>query len=147
MKRNNFIIGLVYLLVGMACLSVVVLFETKLNSILSGFAGGGICSGIVILWKYYHWTKPENKSKYKEKMESENIELYDERKEMLRNKAGRYAYHLGLVVLALSITIFSILGSLEIINDTRLIVLYLGGLLLFQYVTGVIIYKRLSKKY
>jgi N-acetylmuramoyl-L-alanine amidase len=27
---------------------------------LSGFAGAGISSGIVILWKYYYWARPEN---------------------------------------------------------------------------------------
>lgn len=147
MKKSNFTTGLASLLVGIICLAFALLFESKLTSLLSGLAGAGISSGIVILWKYYYWTKPENKSKYKEKIENENIELHDERKEMLRNKSGRYAYTLGLIVLAISITIFSILGSLEIINDTRLIVLYLGGLLVFQYIIGIVIYRRLSKRY
>ena len=147
MKKNNFITGLLFLLVGMICLVTALLFETKLNSLLSGFAGAGISSGIVMLWKYYYWIKPENKDKYKEKIEKENVELHDERKEMLRDKSGRYAYILGLIVLSISIVVFSILGSLEIVGDTRLIVLYLGGLLVFQYIIGVIIYKKLSKKY
>ncbi|MBC8586845.1 hypothetical protein [Paratissierella segnis] len=147
MKKNNFITGLLFLLVGMICLVTALLFETKLNSLLSGFAGAGISSGIVMLWKYYYWIRPENKDKYKEKIEKENVELHDERKEMLRDKSGRYAYILGLIVLSISIVVFSILGSLEIVGDTRLIVLYLGGLLVFQYIIGVIIYKKLSKKY
>lgn len=147
MKKSNLITGLISLLVGITCLVSALLFETKLNSILSGFAGAGISSGAVIIWKYYYWSKPENRSKYKEKIENENIELHDERKEMLRDKSGRYAYILGLIILSISIVVFSILGSLEITGDNRLIVIYLGGFLVFQYVIGIIIYKRLSKKY
>lgn len=147
MKKSDLITGLISLLVGITCLVSELLFETKLNSILSGFAGAGISSGAVILWKYYYWSKPENRSKYKEKIENENIELHDERKEMLRDKSGRYAYILGLIILSISIVVFSILGSLEITGDNRLIVIYLGGLLVFQYVIGIIVYKRLSKKY
>ncbi|ABW18329.1 hypothetical protein [Alkaliphilus oremlandii] len=147
MKRRKVIEGLVSLLVGITCLIHALLFKTKLTSLLSGFAGAGISSGTVILWKHYYWSKPENRSKHKEKLENENIELYDERKTMLRDKSGRYAYIVGLITLSISIVIFSILGSLEITADTRLIVLYLGGLLVFEYIIGIIIYKRLSKKY
>ena len=147
MKKNNFIIGLVYLIIGIVFLLFILLFETKLNSILSGFATTGMVFGAVMLWKYYYWTRPENKDKYKEKTQNENIELKDERKEMLRNKSGRYAYILGLMVLSISIVVFSILGSLEIIDNSDLIVMYLGGLTAFQYIIGIIIYRHLSKKY
>lgn len=147
MKKNNFIIGLVYLIIGIACLVFILVFETKLNSILSGFATTGIVFGAVILWKYYYWTRPENKNKYKEKTQNENIELKDERKEKLRDKSGRYAYILGLIVLSISVVVFSILGSLEIIDNSDFIVIYLGGLFVFQYIIGIIIYRHLSKKY
>jgi len=147
MKKNNFIIGLVYFIIGIVLLLFILLFETKLNSVLSGFATTGIVFGAVMLWKYYYWTKPENKDKYKEKTQNEDIELKDERKEMLRNKSGRYAYILGLIILSISIAVFSILGSLEIIDNSDLIVMYLGGLTVFQYIIGIIIYRHLSKKY
>lgn len=147
MKKNNFIIGLVYFIIGIVLLLFILLFETKLNSVLSGFATTGIVFGAVMLWKYYYWTKPENKDKYKEKTQNEDIELKDERKEMLRNKSGRYAYILGLIILSISIAVFSILGSLEIIDNSDLIVMYLGGLTVFQYIIGIIIYRHLSIKY
>lgn len=147
MKKSNFITGLVFLLVGITCLFVVLLFKTKLNSILSGFATTGIVFGAVMLWKYYYWTRPENKDKYKEKTQNENIELKDERKEMLRDKSGRYAYILGLIILSISVVVFSILGSLEIIDNSNLIVMYLSGLSVFQYIIGIIIYRHLSRKY
>lgn len=147
MKKNNFIIGLGYLIIGILCLVFILLFETKLNSILSGFATTGIFFGSVVLWKYYYWTRPENKDKYKEKTQNEDIELKDERKEKLRDKSGRYAYILGLIVLSISVVVFSILGSLEIIDNSEMIVIYLSGLTVFQYIVGIIIYRHLSKKY
>lgn len=48
---------------------------------------------------------------------------------------------------SISIVIFSILGKLEIIDDSRLIVLYLGGYLVFQIVIGIVIFNQLLKKY
>lgn len=42
---------------------------------------------------------------------------------------------------------FSILGELKIIENPHLIVLYLGVYLIFQIVTGIVIFKQLLKKY
>lgn len=75
------------------------------------------------------------------------IELHDELKSKLRDKSGRYAYAIGLMTVSISIIIFSILGQLEIIDNSRLMVLYLGGYLLFQIVIGIVIFKQLLKKY
>ena len=147
MKKNNLFVGILYCLVGVACLLIGWLFETKLESLLFGFAGGSICGGAVMLWKYYYWTRPENRTKYLEKTENENIELNDERKTKLRDKSGRYAYIIGLLVISVSIVLFSILGSLDMIKNSRLIILYLGGLFVFQYMIGLVIYNHLSNKY
>ncbi len=147
MKKNNLFVGILYFLVGVACLLIGWLFETKLESLLFGFASGSICGGAVMLWKYYYWTRPENRTKYLEKTENETIELNDERKTKLRDKSGRYAYIIGLLVISVSIVLFSILGSLDIIKNSRLIILYLGGLLVFQYMIGLVIYNHLSNKY
>ena len=147
MKKNNLLVGLLYFLVGVGCLIIGLFFETKLEGLLSGFAGAGICGGAVMLWKYYYWTRPENRTKYLEKTENENIEFKDERKTKLRDKSGRYAYIIGLIVISVSIVLFSILGSLDIIQNSRLIILYLGGLFWFQYIIGLVIYNHLSNKY
>ena len=56
-------------------------------SIFAGFVGGCFGPAIMMLYKYLYWRKrPEE---YDEKIENENIELYDERKEMIRGKALR----------------------------------------------------------
>lgn len=147
MKKSNLFVGLIYLFVGIICLVIALNFESKIGSLLCGFAGAGICGGAVILWKYCYWTRPENKDRYKEKIENENIEIHDERKTILRDKSGRYAYILGMIVISVSIVIFSIIGSLNIIENSKLIILYLAGFLLFQYITGILIFNHLSKKY
>ena len=59
----------------------------------------------------------------------------------------RYAYAIGLMTVSISIIIFSILGQLEVIDNSRLTVLYLGGYLIFQIVIGIVIFKQLLKKY
>lgn len=147
MKRSNLHMGLVYLCIGIVCLLIALNFGTGLGSLLYGFAGAGICSGAVILWKHYYWSRPKNKGKYQEKVENENIELHDERKIILRDKSGRYAYIIGLIVISVSIVIFSILGSLNVIEQSKLIVLYLVGFFIFQYITGILIFNHLNKKY
>jgi len=147
MKKDNLIMGLAFFISGISLLIFILFFDTRLNSLLSGYATTGIVFGGFTLWKYYYWTRPENMDKYNEKIETENIELKDERKEMLRNKSGRYAYILGFLVLSASIVIFSIFGALEIIENADLMVIYLGGFTVFQYIIGIVIYRYLSKKY
>ena len=147
MKKSNFHVGLVYLFIGIVCLVSALYFNSKLESLLFGFAGAGICSGAVILWKYYYWSRPENRERYQEKIENENIELHDERKTILRDKSGRYAYIIGMLFISASIVIFSIMGSLNIIENSKFIILYLAGFLVFQYIIGIIIFNHLNKKY
>ncbi|NLM21526.1 MAG: hypothetical protein GX207_07250 [Peptococcaceae bacterium] len=147
MKKSNLYIGLIYLFIGIACLIIALNFESRLEGLLYGFSGAGICGGSVILWKYYYWTRPKNKDRYKEKIENESIELHDERKIILRDKSGRYAYIVGLIVISVSIVVFFIIGSLNIIENTKLIIVYLAGFLAFQYIIGIIFFNYLNKKY
>lgn len=73
--------------------------------------------------------------------------MHDERKTILRDKSGRYAYIIGLIVISVSIVIFSIIGSLNIIENSKLIITYLAGFLVFQFIIGILIYNHLNKKY
>lgn len=147
MKKSNLYIGLIYLFIAIVCLVIALSFESRLEGLLFAFSGAGIGSGAVILWKYYYWTRPENKGRYQEKIENENIELHDERKTILRDKSGRYAYIIGLIVISVSIIIFSIIGKLNIVENSKLIIIYLAGFLAFQYIIGILIFNHLNKKY
>ena len=147
MKKSNLITGIVYLLAGIVFLGTALLTDTKLDGLFFGFAGAGIIPGIMMIFKYCYWSSPKNKERYAEKLENEKIELHDELKEKLRDKSGRYAYTAGLFVIALSMMLFAVLNSLEIVQTGNIIVLVLGGYLVFQIVIGIVIFNHLMKKY
>ena len=147
MKKSDLITGILYVLFGVACLLAALLTETKLEGILWGFAGAGILPGIMMAGKYFYWRSPKNKERYAERLENEQIEQHDELKTKIRDRAGRYAYGLGLLVVCCSILVFSVLGALGIIDHARMIVLYLGSYLLFQVIAGIVIFNKLMKQY
>ncbi|MCI8786043.1 MAG: helix-turn-helix transcriptional regulator [Eubacterium sp.] len=117
------------------------------SSIETGKYNPSLELGTVMTCKYFYWNTSKSKKRYQEKIENEKIELHDELKSQLRDKSGRYAYAIGLMTVSISIIIFSILGQLEVIDNSRLTVLYLGGYLIFQIVIGIVIFKQLLKKY
>lgn len=147
MKKSNLITGILYVLFGVACLIVALLIETKLEGILWGFAGAGIFPGIMMICKYFYWSSPKNKERYEERLENERIEQHDELKTKIRDRSGRYAYTLGLLIISFSILVFGVLGALDFIVNTRIIVLYLGAYLLFQVIAGIVIFNMLMRKY
>ena len=147
MKKSDLITGILYVLFGVTCLLAALLTETKLEGILWGFAGAGILPGIMMAGKYFYWSSPKNKERYEERLENEQIEQHDELKTKIRDRAGRYAYGLGLLAVCCSILAFSILGALGVIDHARMIVLYLGSYLLFQVIAGIVIFNKLMKQY
>lgn len=147
MKKSNLIAGVAYVLVGVACLIVALLTETKLEGILWGFAGAGVLPGIMMIGKYFYWSSPKNKERYEERLENERIEMHDELKTKVRDKAGRYTYILGLFVISISIFAFSILSALGIMENARMLLLCLSGYLLFQVIAGIVIFNQLMKQY
>lgn len=139
--------GLGSLAGGLVCLGLALVLDTVLGSLLWGFAGALIAPGAAQVLRYRKWSRPENAAAYQEKLELERIELRDERKELLRNKAGRYAFVLGLLLCVASMVVFSVLGKLGMAADHRLIVLFLGGLLLAELLAFFLIYRVLERRY
>ncbi|WP_077613097.1 hypothetical protein [Clostridium sp. Marseille-P2415] len=147
MKKSNLITGIMFALVGTVLLLIALLTYSKLDGLLFGFAGAGIGPGIVMICKYFYWSTPKNKERYQERITDEKIEQHDELKVKLRDKSGRYSYVLGLIAISISMVVFSIMGALEITINSRMIILYLGGYLVFQIVAGIAIFNHLLKKY
>lgn len=147
MKKSYLIESMAFLLGGLILLGAALLTDTALDSLLIGFASGAICAGIANGCRYFYWRAPANVGRYEERLANERIELHDELKVKLRDKSGRYAYVLGLGIICVSIVAFSILGNLEIVGNSRLIVLYLGGYLVFEGVAWSVIYRCLLRKY
>ena len=147
MKKSNLWCGAAYALLGLVFLLAGLLWETRLSSLCVGFGAGMLSSGVVQLARYRKWTRPQNAAVYRQRLEEEQIDLRDERKEMLRDKSGRYAWLLGMALCAAAVVVFGVLGALEIVDNSRLIVLCLAAYLIVQYGAGVLFYRRLSKKY
>lgn len=147
MKKSNFWSGLVFVFLGLAFLLAGLVWETRLSSLCVGFGAGMLSSGAMQLVRYRKWTRPENAEAYREKLEAEQIELRDERKAMLRDRSGRYAWLLGMVLCALSIVVFGVLGALEVVENARLLILFLAAYLIVQYGAGVYFYRRLERRY
>lgn len=146
MKKSYLWTGVGMIVLGLCCLLAALLLDTPLNSILCGFFGAFTAPGLLQIYKYFKWRRsPE----YRAKLEEEQIDLRDERKEMLRNKSGRYAYILNLMLTAAFILIFSALEMLNVIGETegRLMTLFLAAFLIVQYAAGRAIYHLLARKY
>ena len=101
------------------------------------------------VYKYVKWTRLETADSLQRYLEEEQINLRDERKEMLRNKSGRYAYILGLLLTAAAILTFSALGKLGMVGEeaARLMLVVSSVYLLVQYAAGLVIYQLLERKY
>ncbi len=145
MKKSDLIYGLIYMILAGISLYVALYFgDNKMTGIFYGLTGAFGVSGIGTIIRYIYWQK--NEEKYQEKLEMEEIEQRDELKQKLRDKAGTYTYRIGILVIALSIIVYAVLGALNII-DTAHIVMYLGAYLISQVLIGIIIFNRLLKKY
>ena len=148
MKKSDLWTGIGMIAVGLVCLAAVFL-NTLVSSLFAGLFGAFTVPGIVQVYKYCKYTSPKHAAEYRERLEQEKIDLRDERKEMLRNKSGRYAYLLGLLMVAAAIIACSILEAFGIIEEdaARLAILSMAAYALFQLVAGIVIYKLLEKKY
>lgn len=149
MKKSSLWTGLVMIALGTLFLLAALLWDTPLEGLLFGMFGAFTAPGIVQVIKYVKWSSPKNAPLYRERLEQEQIDLQDERKSMLRDRSGRYAYILGLLVAALAMLVFSVLDAFGIVGEdsAALMVLFLGGYAVFQLVAGWVIYKRLEKRY
>ncbi len=146
MRKSNLWFGLGYLSAGILFLILYFLVEGRMQAFFGIFAGPGLASGAICLWHYFYWAKPKNRARYEQKLEQEAISLHDERKVMLRDKAGRYAYIAGLAVVFALLMIFYFLDFFRVLEG-RSIVFGLFAYLVFQYVIGIVIFQWLSKRH
>lgn len=149
MKKRDLWIGVGMIAGGVLCLLGALSWATPLGGLLFGLCGALTVPGVAQVRKYVKWTSPQNAPVYRERLEREQIDLRDERKSMLRDKSGRYAYILGLFTLAAAIFVFYLLEAFGMIGwrETRPIILFLGCYILFQAIAGMAIYRLLEKRY
>ena len=146
MKKTQLISGIIYTLLGLALLLTAIFTNTEIG-MLYGLGGALTGPGLVMMGKYFYWSRPQNRQRYEERLDNERIEMNDELKQKLRDRSGRYAYVLGMVTVSLSIFVIGILEDLGLIGDSRQMILYLAAYLIFQVIAGIVIFNRLLKKY
>ena len=147
MKKSYLSKSIALVMIGICFIQAAVFTESAMDGLLWGFGGGTLGPGIARILQYFYWSAPKNKKRYQEIQEQQDINLHDELNEKLRDKSGRIAYHIGLIIICISEVVFSILGKAGIITDHKIIVLYLFGLFVFQIVAGIIAYNLLRKRY
>lgn len=147
MKKSNFTEGIIGVIIGIVCLLTVLLFDTKLEGTLTSFAIYALIFSVRAINKYLYWNKPENKERGREILENEKIEMQDELNVKIKDKSGRYAYTFSINFISVSIIIFHILGEFELIDNARMIILYLGGFLVLQVIVERVVFNHISKKY
>ena len=147
MKKSYLNRGIICVLAGLCFLLAAVFTESAIDGLLWGFAGGALGPGIGMIIQHFYWSAPKNQERYREIQEQEDINLHDELNEKLRDKSGRIAYNIGLLIICISEIVFSILGKTGVITDHKIIVLYLFSLFVFQIVIGKVVYHQLRRKY
>jgi len=147
MKKSNLIWSIVYTIIGLVCITAAYNTETTAEGILWGLGGVFFAVGVVGIVKYFYWSAPKRQEQYKAREENEKIEQNDELKTKIRDKAGRYSYLLGLYTAIISIVVFAVLDAVGVIENAAMVVIYLGGYVVFQLIAGVVIFNRLMKKY
>ncbi len=147
MKKSYLNRGIIFILTGICFLLAAVFTESVFDGLLWGFAGGALGPGTGWIIQHFYWSAPKNQERYREIQEQEDINLHDELNEKLRDKSGRIAYNIGLLIICISEIVFSILGKTGVITDHKIIVLYLFSLFVFQIVIGKVVYHQLRRKY
>ncbi len=142
MKNKVLYSSLLLILAGLAVMAISFLLRDtlKYDSILNSIGLAWVFGGIFSVARYYYNTAPSRKEDYEKRLREEKISMHDERKIMLRQKSGQIMYQLMFPML-LTVNIFFTLAGVEM-----WIILTLYGFMVFQYVGGIIVFRRLSKK-
>lgn len=101
---------------------------------------GLISAGAVNLARYYYWKRPKRRLEYERKKEEAHINAIDERKAFLRAKAGQMAYQIMFFLLLFLSFLLAVLQA------EAWIIAMMYGLWLFQWIIGIVIFKRLEKR-
>lgn len=147
MKKSMLYTGIAYLMVGLACLALAICFEFPMDGMLWGLGGAGTAPGLVMIWKYFYWTRPEHREEYQERLVRERVELHDERKVMIRDKSGRIASLIMIGVYCILMLVLSFCVVLDrFMPFARYAVIGLGVLLVFQWACTMAAFYWLDKR-
>ncbi|MGG5402685.1 hypothetical protein ACQZSR_07250 [Clostridioides difficile] len=146
MKKNMLYLGIVYFICGILLVLLATFTEFSFEAFIWGLSGAALGPGICMILQYMYWSKPERVVDYEEKIKKQRIEMNDERRVMLRDKAGRITNQIMSYVLVILIFIVSILSVFSVMVISKWILVVLGLLILFQFICSVVVYNKLDKR-
>ncbi|AWH76792.1 hypothetical protein ACTPDT_07385 [Clostridioides difficile] len=146
MKKNMLYLGIVYFICGILLVLLATFTEFSFEAFIWGLSGAALGPGICMILQYMYWSKPERAVDYEEKIKNQRIEMNDERRVMLRDKAGRITNQIMSYVLVILIFIVSILSVFSVMVISKWVLVVLGLLILFQFICSVVVYNKLDKK-
>lgn len=136
MKKSDKIILGIYIVMGIAMIIIgVVMNVDYYSSIIFGMGVGLSTNSCVQVLRYYHNTRPENMEAYQKKLKEQQIELMDERKVQLRNRAGYLAWAITMLGCFAAAFVAAMFRA-----ETRVICL-LSGLAIVEFIAATVIYK------
>lgn len=138
---------IIYWIFTMTLIFIIFVFNSPIENLLAGFAGASFVGGIINLSHYYHWSQAENKEESEARQAKWNMDLANETKERLLDRAGRISYKIGLMVIALAILGFVLVDSFNLMDNALIFVFFLLIFLLFEYFIGILIYRKLTDQY
>lgn len=141
MKKDMLYTGVGFLALGIVFFVLYTVMEGKgITANFAGFAGGFSGPGIMMIYKYFHWSKPQNKAAYEKRLDQERINLKDERKVMIRARSGQIMYQVTLLLLAI------LTFTCSLMNVDKWVLLMLVFLFVFEIAGGWVVFKQLENK-
>lgn len=141
MKKSDKIILTIYIIIGIVLVIIgLTIHIDYYSSMIFAMGCGLFCSGIAQFIRFYHNTKPENIEAYREKVRQQSINLKDERKIQLRNRAGYLTWAATMVICFIASAIAAVFRA------GALVVGVLAGSAVVQYIAATVVYKYLCKK-
>ena len=141
MKKSDKIILIFYIIIGIVLMMIGLTTHIDYYSSLIFAMGVGLfCSSVVQLMRFHHNTRPENIEAYREKMRQQSIDLKDERKIQLRNRAGYITW-------AVTMTLCFIAAfAAALLRADSYIIRVLAGAAGLEFATATLIYNYLCRK-
>ncbi|EML1137145.1 hypothetical protein KWK98_004030 [Clostridioides difficile] len=146
MKKNMLYVGIIYFICGILFVLLATFTEFSFEAFIWGLSGAALGPGVCMILQYMYWSKPERAVDYEEKIKNQRIEMNDERRIMLRDKAGRITNQIMCYVLVILIFIVSILSVFSVMVISKWVLVVLGLLILFQFICSVVVYNKLDKR-
>lgn len=132
---------LICILAGVVFIAAGFLVKEDYNvTLLCSIGFGLIFSSAAGLVRIFYWSRPSRQAEYNARKEEWHINMIDERKQYIRAKSGQIAYQImTFVLLGLSFI-------LAVFRAEPWIIAMIFGLFIFQYIIGIVVFKRLEKQ-